>query len=231
MNIERYKNLHILRDDKLIGGTKSRFIRELLDDNKKGYIYCSLGYGAFQIALSEICKELKKECHIFSPDKKIKDINSKKVELNLGIVHYIPYGYMSVLNKRAKDFNDYNNQEYQILTFGADSEVAVDRISETMEKITAELGFEPSQIYCSVGSGTLLRGILKGTKKSKIKGIIVGKDYDIKHDRVELYKYPKGFKYESKLEIPFESNKNYDRKALEIALEENIDNSFFWNVN
>jgi len=228
MNIETYNHITILRDDKLIGGTKSRFIKDLLDLNKKGFIYCSLGYGAFQVALSEICKSLNKECHIFSPDKKIKDINSLKVEENNGQVHYIPYGYMSVLNKRAKDFNI--NNDYQILSFGADSDIAVDSISKTMKDIINHLGYEPDLIYCSVGSGTLLKGILKGTTNSKIKGIIVGKDFNIEHDRVELIKYPKPFKYESKLDIPFQSNKNYDRKALEYALKDN-NKSFFWNVN
>ena len=122
IHLEEYKNLTILRDDKLIGGTKSRFIKELLDPDKDGYIYCSLGYGAFQVALSEICKTINKKCIIFSPDKKIKDTNSKEVIKNGGNVIFIPYGYMSVLNRRALDYNDFNNQKYQILTFGADSD-------------------------------------------------------------------------------------------------------------
>ncbi len=231
IHLEKYKNLTILRDDKLIGGSKSRFIKDLLDLNKKGFIYCSLGYGAFQVALSEICKEIGKECIIFSPAKKNKDLNSQLVINNGGIVKFIPYGYMSVLNKRAKDFNDDNNNEYQILTFGAESKLAVDSISDTMKEIIKILKYEPENIYCSVGSGTLLKGILAGTKNSIIHGVIVGKDFKFEHERVKLIKYPKNFSYLSKLEIDFQSNKNYDRKALEIALEDNIDKSFFWNVN
>jgi cysteine synthase len=231
INLYKYKNLTILRDDKLIGGSKSRFIKDLLDMNKKGFIYCSLGYGAFQVALSQICKEIGKECIIFSPDKKNKDINSKLVIENGGTVNFIPYGYMSVLNKRARDYNDYHNNQYQILTFGADSEEAIDSISKTMKQIITILNYEPQHIYCSVGSGTLLKGILKATEKSIIHGVIVGKDFTIQHERVKLIKYPKKFNYLSKLEIDFQSNKNYDRKALEIALEDNIENSFFWNVN
>ena len=227
--LEEYKNLTILRDDKLIGGTKSRFIKELLDPDKEGYIYCSLGYGAFQVALSQICKEVNKKCIIFSPDKKIKDINSKKVIKNGGNVIFIPYGYMSVLNRRAIDYNV--EQKYQIVTFGADSNLAIERISQTMKEVFSMLRYEPKNIYCSVGSGTLLKGILKGTTDATIHGIIVGKDFKIDNERVKLIKYPKTFNYESKLEIDFPSNKNYDRKALEFALTDNIDKSFFWNVN
>lgn len=230
MYLERYSDkITILRDDKLIGGTKSRFIKELLDLNKKGFIYCSLGYGAFQIALSEICRELKKECIIFTPDKKIKDPNTIEIMNNGAKVIFVPYGYMSVLNKRAKEFNKDN--EYQILSFGGECEIAINRISETMKEIIKELQGEPDNIYCSVGSGTLLKGILKGTSKAIIHGIVVGKEFNINHERVRLRKYPKDFKYESKLNIEFKSNKNYDRKAFEYVLSDNLDNVLFWNVN
>tara|TARA_R110001592_G_scaffold96157_5_gene276351 strand:- start:20 stop:715 length:696 start_codon:yes stop_codon:yes gene_type:complete len=229
IHLTNYKNLTILRDDLIEGGSKMRFIHKLLEPNKKGYIYCSMGYGAFQVALSVWCKQNNKKCVIFTPDKKLLDKNTLKLYENGADVKLIKYGYTSVLNKRAKDFNI--NNDYQILHFGANCEIAIHSISDIMKQIIEKLGYEPKNIYCAVGSGTLLSGILKGTKKSIIHGVIIGKKFNIEHERIKLYKYPKPFSYESKLNIPFNSNKNYDRKVLEIALKHNIPKSFFWNVN
>jgi len=228
--IDKYKNLNVLRDDTINGGSKSRFIKELLETNKKGYVYCSIGYGALQVCLSNICKQENKECIIFTPDKKIKDTNTLKVIENGGHVNFIPYGRMNVLKKRARDFIA-DNPNYQLITFGADSDLAINKLSDTMTKIIEKLEKEPDDIFCAVGSGTLLKGILKSTKNATIHGVVVGKDFKINNPRVILYKYPKPFSYESKLEIPFESNKNYDRKALEYALLFNGVDTFFWNVN
>ena len=51
----------MLRDDLLLGGTKSRFIEKLLNKEKDGYVYASPVYGGFQIALAGVCKKINKQ--------------------------------------------------------------------------------------------------------------------------------------------------------------------------
>ena len=100
-----------------------------------------------------------------------------------------------------------------------------------METITSRLGKEPSEIYCAVGSGTLVKGILKGTKTAIVTGVVVGKEFNLIHDRLKLIKYPKGFDYLSKYKAPFQSMPNYDLKALEVCMQLKKSNDvLFWNV-
>ena len=89
-------------------------------------------------------------------------------------MYKIKPSYLSVLQKRAKDFA--KNHNYQYLDFGADYEETINEIAKTMEKIISIMG-EPSRIFCAIGSGTLAKGILKGTKKAEVWGVQVGKDF------------------------------------------------------
>ena len=95
-----------------------------------------------------------------------------------------------------------------------------------------QLGEEPAKIYFAVGSGTLLKGLIKGTKTAKLVGVLVGAEFtEPVPDRVELLRYPRPFDYESKAPVPFPSCANYDRKAWEFCMkEEDRKKILFWNV-
>ena len=68
----------------------------------------------------------------------------------------MPYGYLSNVQAKARAFCKENGGQY--LEFGGDSEIAVQRIAERAKRVFAELGRVPDEIFCAVGSGTLLRG-------------------------------------------------------------------------
>jgi len=230
ITLDSYKGITVLRDDLLIGGTKSRFLHLLLDPNKDGYVYASPVYGGFQIALSGVAKDLDKSAVIFTPGRKIKHYNTLKAANLGGVIKEIKPGYLSVIQKRAKDFVK-DNPNFQYLEFGANYPDAIRLISATMKTITSRLGKEPSEIYCAVGSGTLVKGILKGTKTAIVTGVVVGKEFNLIHDRLKLIKYPKGFDYLSKYKAPFQSMPNYDLKALEVCMQLKKSNDvLFWNV-
>ena len=106
-------------------------------------------------------------------------------------------------------------------------------IADRMKKVIEVLGKEPDEIWCAVGSGTLLEGILLGTKNAEINGVIVGKEYKNNHPRVlRLIKYPKSFDKESKFKAPFPSMENYDLKAFEYCYKYSslVKDTLFWNV-
>jgi len=88
------------------------------------------------------------------------------------------------------------------------------------------------EVWVSVGSGTLLKGIMEAVPPStKVYGVQVGAEYKgNKYPNLHIIKYPKPFSWESKMEVPFPSNPNYDRKALEIALKRAKGKALFWNV-
>ncbi len=231
VTIEKHNNFYVLRDDLLLGGTKSRFIEKLLNKEKDGYVYASPVYGGFQIALAGVCKKINKQAVIFCAKRKEPHTNSLKVKKLGGLVYQVPYGYLSNVQKKAKDFIA-NNRNYQILKFGANYQVAIDEIALTMQAVTRKLKFEPENIWCAYGSGTLTKGIIKGTQKSIVKAVQVGKECDFKHPRLQIYKYPKPFDYLSKYKKSFDSCENYDLKAWEMCnkIEKNRNATLFWNV-
>lgn len=106
------------------------------------------------------------------------------------------------------------------------------RINDRMKAITASLGGEPDTIYCAVGSGTLLKGIIAGTTSARIVGVMVGAEYkDSVTDRVKLLRYSKGFEVDSNAVAPFPSCKNYDLKAWEYCMRDKPEGKvLFWNV-
>ena len=230
ITLDIYKNITVLRDDLLVGGTKSRFLHLLLDPKKKGYVYASPVYGGFQIALSSVATSMKKQAIIFTPERKKPHYNTLKAADQGAEIIEIRPGHLRVINKRAKDFVA-SYPEYQYLKFGANYPDAIRLIAGTMQSITNDLGKEPSEVYCAVGSGTLVKGILAGTTKAKVTGVVVGKEFAYEHERLRLIKYPKGFDYLSKYKAPFQSMPNYDLKALEVCLELKKSNDvLFWNV-
>lgn len=234
IHIDDYKNIKILRDDKLLGGTKSRFIEKILDNQKTGYVYATPVYGSFQIALAGVCKKLNKECVIFCANRKKKHAHTLEVEKLGGVLNEtLKGGYLNVVQSKAKKFVS-DNPTYQYIEFGGNYDFGIDIISQTMKQVIKKLGKEPDEIYCAVGSGTLVKGILKGTKNAKITGVIVGKDFNFQHERLNLIKYPKKFENISRCKVPFQCMPNYDLKAFEICLErlgEHHNNDvLFWNV-
>jgi len=50
ITIEKHKGVNVLRDDLLIGGTKSILMPSIIGDDLE-YVYASPVYGGFQIAL------------------------------------------------------------------------------------------------------------------------------------------------------------------------------------
>jgi 1-aminocyclopropane-1-carboxylate deaminase/D-cysteine desulfhydrase-like pyridoxal-dependent ACC family enzyme len=231
IRIDIYNGVYVLRDDLLTGGTKSRFLPSLLDPNYEEFVYASPVYGGFQIALASVCLEIGKKATIFCAKRKTPHRNSIRVKNLGGNVMQVKSGYLSVVEKRARDYCEAVGAKK--LVFGANDPKAIESISETMKEISNLLGFEPDQIFLPVGSGTLLKGVVKGTKEAKIFGVQVGKEFEDKvSNRVAIIKYPKPFDYESKYKSPFPSCSNYDLKAWEICEKMKNKNKrvLFWNV-
>ena len=171
----------------------------------------------------------------------------------------VPYGYLSVVEKHAREYlratgQTTNNAKGGALkiAFGANSPESIyiiaSRAKRVIELFTKTYGNPPDEIWCAVGSGTLISGITqavnemqgKGSEGTacplKIYGVQVGKEFkDTNYPNVTILVYPKPFEYASKLKVNFPSMPNYDLKAFELCLEHNEnshDNKkvLFWNV-
>jgi len=231
MILQKHNEINVLRDDLLTGGTKSVLMSTILDKDFDEYVYASPVYGGFQIALSAYCNKIGKAATIFCAKRTVMHDNTKRC-LDLGAtIFQIPYGYMTNLESKAKAYCSQSSKR-QKLPFGANTEQAKAILAQRVSDALDQLGHEPDEIWCAVGSGTLIDSILMATSKAICHGVQVGAEYKKTHERLIIHKYHKPFDKPSKAFAPFPSMPNYDLKAWEycIKMSDNKKNVLFWNV-
>jgi len=235
--IEKHYGIDILRDDLLKGGTKSVLMPSIITDNYNEYVYVSTVYGGFQIALASYCAQMNKKATIFCAKRKEKHPNTVQCERYGATIVEIPYGYLNVVEKHALDYCS-NKSNVKKIIFGANTPENKLIIAERTKNVIKVLGKEPDEIWCAIGSGTLISGILLGVSKAvKVVGVQVGGPYTIENENfnfnLEVMKYDKPFAAISKMKIDFPSMPNYDLKAFELCLKNYTDKNkkiLFWNV-
>ena len=231
--LENHYGINVVRDDLLVGGTKSILMNNIDTPNINEFVYASPVYGGFQIALSAYCKSVGKKATIFCAKRINKHTNTKKcIEYGANIIE-VPFGYLSVVEKKAREYC-YNKTQVEKIIFGAKSDenkkIISNRVTDVLKQIT------PDEIWCAIGSGTLISSILMSVDESiKVFGVQVGAEFipDKEYPNLTIFKYPKSFDKESKIIIDFPSTPNYDKKAFEICLTNNINSNkkiLFWNV-
>lgn len=230
ITIEQHNGVHVLRDDLLPGGTKSILLDALMVPGIKEYVYASPVYGGFQIALSMYCQAHGYKATIFCAKRAIPHPNTIRCSYHGAKIVEVPYGYLSVVEKRARDYADEVGAEK--IVFGGYTPTNMDTIAQRMRQVTDVLGAEPSHVWCAVGSGTLIEGILRGTTHSNVHGVLVGADYNPENYRAKMYRYPRPFDTCARTLAPFPSMPNYDAKAWEYCkvystLQHDV---LFWNV-
>ena len=281
--IEKYENqngIYVLRDDLLPGGTKSILLDSIINGGKtlsdpqlKGnrvptynddineIVYASPCYGGFQIALSIFCKNNNKKATIFCAKRKIRHPNTETCVQNGATVVEVPYGYLSVVEKHAREYVRAREPGVTLkIAFGANSPESINiiasRAKRVIETFHTTYGTPPHEIWCAIGSGTLISGIIqavaemqekpsylsKGSEETacsiKIYGVQVGKEFKLNCARfpnVTIIVYPKPFEYASKMKVNFPSMPNYDLKAFETCIKYNANSDenkkiLFWNV-
>ena len=238
--IEKHSGIFVLRDDLLPGGTKSVLMKSIVDEESPGieeFVYASPVYGGFQIALAAYCEPRGKKVTIFCAKRNKMHANTLKcIEFGANIVE-VPYGYMTVVEKRARDYCLVTPNTKKIV-FGAKDEKNIKILSDRAIQVFSEIGGEPDEVWCAIGSGTLVTSIATATKNgAKVYGVQVGAAFTPPpHLGITVIEYEKKFEQPSKWVAPFPSIVNYDLKAFEKCVQntkERVENGsrvLFWNV-
>lgn len=233
--IEKHYGIYVLRDDLLEGGTKSILMNKIDEPNINEFVYASPVYGGFQIALSVYCKSVGKKATIFCAKRIEKHNNTQKcIDYGANIIE-VPFGYLSVVEKKAREYCK-NKKQIKKINFGANSDENKKIISERVKNVINKLDFKLDEIWCVIGSGTLISSILMTVDESiKVYGVEVGAKFipENEYSNLTIITYPKKFDKESNIIIDFPSTPNYDKKAFEYCLKYNINtnkNILFWNV-
>ena len=242
ITIENHHNVFVLRDDLLPGGTKSILIKSIINStpDKNEFVYASPVYGGFQIALSAYCQQNGKKATIFCAKRNTLHPNTLKCLDHGANVIQVPYGYLTVVEKHARLYCE-GKPDVEKIIFGAGTAENQQLITQRTLDVFKRIGKEPDEIWCAVGSGTLISGIAAACKTAKIYGVQVGADFtppEGSHN-IQMIKYEKPFDKPSKFKAPFPSVANYDLKAYEKCMEHvsktgpsSDDNKciLFWNV-
>ncbi len=234
-------NVFVVRDDLLPGGTKSVLVDALMggreDDGVEEYVYASPCEGGFQVALAHGAVRHGKRATIVCARRQERHPNTQAVaSLGAGLVEVFP-GYLSTVQARAREYVA-GLPRARLLTFGGHEDGAVETIAARMRAVLSLLPRPPSVVWCAVGSGSLLEGIVAGTDaRTRVVGVQVGKPYpraDTLPGRVQLRTYPAKFPARSRCAAPFPCMAHYDRKAYECMVREESTASeplvLFWNV-
>lgn len=232
--IKKHKGIYVLRDDLLLGGTKSVIMPYIVNDcSVDEWVYASPVYGGFQIALSAYCKQAGLMATIVTPERKKLHANTLKcMDYGAKLIED-RCGFLSGVQKKALDYCNKNSyRKRKLVEFGGKNKANIKKLSKRVKSVIKKLGFEPKEIWCAIGSGTLVESILCSTNNAKVFGVQVGKEYKGKHKRLTVFRYHKSFDKPSKFECSFPSTKNYDLKAWEYCLKYRKENKevLFWNV-
>jgi hypothetical protein len=228
--IKNHYGVHIVRDDLLDGGTKSVLMKHIDKPDIKEFVYASPVYGGFQVAISAYCKKVGKRATIFCAKRNIKHPNTLKcLEYGANVIE-VEYGYMSVIEKKAREYC-LNKEGVHKIIFGAKTEenkkILGQRIKYALDYVN------PDEIWVAIGSGLLVSAMMDNIlPHMRVYGVQVGADPDLEfHDNLTVIKYPKSFDKVSKLKIEFSSMPNYDLKAFELCLKhKGTGKILFWNV-
>lgn len=228
--IESHQGIDVIRDDLLEGGSKTRFLPFLIRPGAElvfGGPFC----GGAPLALSIIGRETGQRVTLFYAARADLHRRQKQALANGARIIACRPGYMTVVQKRARDYAA--KYGAQFLPLGFDLPEAEEPFVNAMERVRRERG-QPDQIWCAAGSGMLARCLGRAFPSSEICAVAVG--LASRHDaqsmppNVSILSQPLKFEQESKAAAPFPSCPNYDRKAWERCAKERRGSAIFWNV-
>lgn len=259
VTVEVHDNVWVVRDD-LIGGTKRVYAGHIIDQHPADeYVLATTPEGTMPIFMAQACKERGKMFTLVTGKRKVMHRNTEQVIAAGGQVKFVEVNaFLSHLQAVARNyckegrigvevhesFDVLRAHRRHLVAFGGAYPFAVDQIARRMQQVTRQLGFEPNEIFCAVGSGTLLRGLLRGTLFSRAVGVMVGQEHTVAEfqdslteggiglGRLTLVRHRLKYQQESKVVTPFPANRNYEAKAWEMCLAmRNTDiKTLFWNV-
>ena len=228
--IDEVEGFLVVRDDLLEGGTKTRIIGDYLKKHShiEEWVYPSPRQGYAQLAISIVCNSLGLQSTIFVP-KGEKSWISKRTEYYGGNVVLVPMGFLSHLNKVAREYAD-ESEKRKLIPFGCDDEIMVKGI----EKVAKSLPIDPpKEIWTSLNSGVLSRGLQTAFPKSKVYGVQTGHNpTEREKGRAVIIKSPYKFNQPCKKQDlpPFPSSIYLDAKVWSVMKMKVKGGSLFWNV-
>lgn len=227
-----HDGLAVLRDDLLPGGTKRRFLTPILRSIPEPAVaYAGPSEGYAQLALGHTAKETGHEVHYFVAARTT-DHPLVTQGRSLGVqYHQIKPGYLTVLEKRARDWVAESPTERVLLPLGFHSPqfhaYAVEAIRDAAKALPPTI----TAVWVAWGSGLLATAIRDAIPHVHVHAVVVGRAPKTDPGpRITLYQHPDPFSRKARVPPPYPSAANYDAKVWVYARTLGGPAHLIWNV-
>ncbi len=238
----------VLRDDKLLGGTKQRaaqhYVRIEMEKGKQTFCYASPFAGFAQVALAVCCQALKVDCVIFAErDQTVGETQAhafSKLAQSFGAELYL-FSDLKTAHEAATRYASQADDRLNI-PLGFDSPVFNHFLQVEIGKIWTEVccsAGEIERVWLPVGSGTLTRAVRR-VFPSHVRleclnvHVLPSSDHRIASlsglPNTSLRSVPEKFAEGPSVEAPLPSNRHYDAKLWNFLRQEAQPNDLWWNV-
>lgn len=232
--VETYYDKHVLRADLAPGGLKAfgaeRVVAESPYDT---LVYCAPRQGHAMDAISMLAALYNKKVVFFCPSsKEVSDHQAALFAYPHVDMRFVRIAAMPVLNGYAKQWASENNAQFLPFGLSGNSMVTAGLVN-MCDKISAQLGYEPSEIWCAVSTGTMTRACQIGWPEAKAYGVAVARNIHKgeKGDAIiESADMPFLKPHPLANSVPFPTTAAYDAKAWPAFVERGSKRSIFMNV-
>jgi cysteine synthase len=221
--IEQHGKILVARDDELPGGTKQRFLAEIMA-GKREVVYAGPPWGGAAVGIAYVAREQGTKATLFyaaraqeSPRQRLARSYGARLEL-------VRPGYLSVVKARA--------QEYCSRTGAVLLAWGIPQAERAITETAKALDLDPPEVWCAAGSGTLLRGLARAFPQAQVIGVQVGHALT-ETERTGAFRviaHPLEFEKRTAQAVPFPSCRHYDAKAWQYASRLAKSGALFWNV-
>lgn len=232
--VEPYEDKWILRADLAPGGLKAFGGERVIAESKYDtMVYCAPRQGHAPDAIAMIAKEYGKKCVFFMPaSKQVSDHQGALFAYDHCSFKFFKIAAMPVLNQYAKKWAAENNAQY--LSFGLTGVPTVTAgLINMARNVTNTIGQDPTEIYCAVSTGTMIRALQIGWPDATPKGVAVARNIH-KGERgvadLETATIPFLKKTPVADTMPIPTTGAYDAKAWERFVKEGKPGAIFINV-
>lgn len=230
------RTFHIIRDDKLIGGTKQRMLQPIIENNPcKEFVYAGPVYGYAQIALSYVTSKLNKKATLFLATHRPRTkLTQKAAKYNPKIVEIGKRARLKDVQREAEEYVKGKKQEDKVclIPFGLGGDKYVNILADQIKKANT-IEIHPKRMWLVAGSATVLNALYKVYPNTFFHVVQVGKKIwpdQMDLSRTKLYISDQKFWETAHIQPPYPTVKTYDAKVWKFVLKYGQDGDYVWNV-
>lgn len=223
--------LTVLRDDRLPGGTKRRFLTPMLAAiPEPEIVYAGPSEGYAQLALGHAARDTGHRVAYFHAAR-AEDHPLVKQGRALGVqYHGVKPGYLTVVEKRAAQYVAEAPTERVLMPLGFHTPAYHTAAVHVIQRIATHFPTHITDIWIAWGSGLLATAIRDACPHLRIHAVVVGRKPTEPPHNIDLHYHPDPFTRRARITPPYPSAANYDAKVWAYADLLGGPSHLIWNV-